>query len=68
MNFFSYDRQNSYSGIEEMPLRSNRSIGYPLYDDIKTIPKPSNFSLSNYGHLKIDYSYSWNNLDKYIYQ
>lgn len=39
----------------------------PIYDDERrNRRKPTNFGLSNYGHLKIDYSYSWNNLNKYI--
>jgi hypothetical protein len=49
----------------------------PSYDDLhrpyydiycsKPIPvTPHHFGLSKYGHLKIDYSFSWNSLDKYI--
>jgi hypothetical protein len=29
----------------------------------KPVPK---YQLSRYGHLKIDYSFSWNSLDRYI--
>lgn len=39
----------------------------PIYDERTVIgQKPDNFSLSNYGHLKIDYSFSWNTLDRFI--
>lgn len=43
----------------------NKTI--PIYDDLKmSRSKPNNFGLSNYGHLKIDYSCSWSNLDRFI--
>ncbi|KAK9878668.1 hypothetical protein WA026_023117 [Henosepilachna vigintioctopunctata] len=57
-------RQDIYSRPEEKSIRED--IYYPIYDDPRNIKKPNNFGLSNYGHLKIDYSYSWNNLNKYI--
>ncbi|XP_022916041.1 uncharacterized protein [Onthophagus taurus] len=54
-----------YSRLEDIkqPIPSS-----PIYDDIRQpTPTPTNFGLSNYGHLKIDYSYSWNTLNKFIY-
>ncbi|KAL3270233.1 hypothetical protein HHI36_009288 [Cryptolaemus montrouzieri] len=57
-------RQDIYSRPEEKTIKED--IYYPIYDDPRSIRKPNNFGLSNYGHLKIDYSYSWNNLNKYI--
>ncbi|XP_044754163.1 uncharacterized protein LOC123313369 [Coccinella septempunctata] len=61
---YGYHKQGIYSKVEEK-LQSE-DIYYPIYDDPKSIRKPENFGLSKYGHLKIDYSYSWNNLNKYI--
>lgn len=41
----------------------------PDYEDwARPLPKtaPDNFHLSRYGHLQIDYSFSWNSLDRLI--
>ncbi|XP_044734395.1 uncharacterized protein LOC123296804 [Chrysoperla carnea] len=41
----------------------------PIYDQatiLRRLKKPTNFGLSNYGHLKIDYSFNWNTLDRFI--
>ncbi|XP_030039125.1 uncharacterized protein LOC115454526 isoform X2 [Manduca sexta] len=41
----------------------------PEYEDwARPFPKtaPENFHLSRYGHLQIDYSFSWNSLDRLI--
>ena len=62
---FSYELVNTNSETNEQnDQNQNEPACSPIYDDIKSTPK--NFSLSNYGHLKIDYSYSWNNLNRYI--
>ncbi|KAK4875205.1 hypothetical protein RN001_011627 [Aquatica leii] len=37
----------------------------PIFEELESSFQP-NFGLSNYGHLKIDYSCSWDNLNKYI--
>ncbi|KAF2903068.1 hypothetical protein ILUMI_03124 [Ignelater luminosus] len=59
--------QTVYSRFEES-RRSDSGQPTPIYDDVRTNRfKPDNFGLSSYGHLQIDYSCSWNNLDKYIY-
>ncbi|GLV32295.1 Misexpression suppressor of ras 4 [Carabus blaptoides fortunei] len=51
-------------GPAEDILYSPRKNTMPIYDDISVKKtKPGNFGLSNYGHLKIDYSFSWNSLD-----
>ncbi|XP_023712938.1 uncharacterized protein LOC111867375 [Cryptotermes secundus] len=44
-------------------------LHHPYYDIYcsKPVPvTPHHFGLSKYGHLKIDYSLSWNSLDRYI--
>lgn len=44
-------------------------LHHPYYDIYcsKPVPvTPHHFGLSKYGHLKIDYSFSWNSLDRYI--
>ncbi|KAJ3622246.1 hypothetical protein MTP99_002770 [Tenebrio molitor] len=58
--------QDIYCRLDE--IRPKRESILPIYDDVRSnrLRKPRNFGLSNYGHLKIDYSYSWNNLNKYI--
>ncbi|KAF5290021.1 hypothetical protein FQR65_LT11687 [Abscondita terminalis] len=38
----------------------------PILEELENSFQPNNFGLSNYGHLKIDYSCSWDNLNKYI--
>ncbi|XP_065174001.1 uncharacterized protein [Atheta coriaria] len=71
-----YDSYRTHQSIynDDQYMRSDiyDSTGSsPIYDDIRSSlshrPKPKHFKLSNYGHLKIDYSFSWNNLNKYIY-
>ncbi|XP_030759030.1 uncharacterized protein LOC115884532 isoform X2 [Sitophilus oryzae] len=58
-------RHELYSRLDEMPKRTDRTM--PIYDDVRRLRrKPNNFGLTNYGHLKIDYSISWNDLNKYI--
>ncbi|RZC39880.1 uncharacterized protein BDFB_004140 [Asbolus verrucosus] len=57
--------QEIYSRLDEVYPRRDSTL--PIYDDVRSSRrKPRNFGLSNYGHLKIDYSYSWNKLDQYI--
>ncbi|EFA10072.1 uncharacterized protein LOC100142083 [Tribolium castaneum] len=56
--------QDIYCRLDE--IRPKREATLPIYDDVRNRRQPRNFGLSNYGHLKIDYSYSWNRLDKYI--
>lgn len=58
-------RQEIYSKLDDFPRSSETTM--PIYDDVRRLRrKPQNFGLTNYGHLKIDYSISWNNLNKYI--
>lgn len=60
---FRYDIGGSKDDVS--CVKSNTDV--PIYDYIRTPNKPHNFGLSKYGHLQIDYSCSWINLDKYIY-
>lgn len=66
MSCYRYDpyttRAEIYSKLEDV---SNQKES-PYQDINRNRGKPENFGLSQYGHLKIDYSYSWNNLNKYI--
>lgn len=55
-------RSNIYNRLDD--IRSFEDHYAPIKDIIYS-GKP-NFGLTNYGHLKIDYSTSWNNLKKYI--
>ncbi|KAG5877144.1 hypothetical protein JTB14_035914 [Gonioctena quinquepunctata] len=63
-------RPRIYSKLEENQIRGDSTL--PIYDDVgrnkKHLQKnkPQNFGFSKYGHLKIDYSCSWNNLNKYM--
>lgn len=53
----------------QVQMNGNSTNKEPIYvrrDEMRINKKPENFGLSKYGHLKIDYSYSWNNLNKYI--
>ncbi|CAG9760603.1 unnamed protein product [Ceutorhynchus assimilis] len=66
---YEYDpyvsRYDIYSRLDEMAPSANQTM--PIYDDVRRLrKKPRNFGLTNYGHLKIDYSLSWNNLNRYI--
>lgn len=63
--FINFDFRVNGSKYEESYLKSSSDI--PIYDYIRTPNKPHNFGLSKHGHLQIDYSCSWINLDKYIY-
>ncbi|KAL1489316.1 hypothetical protein ABEB36_014237 [Hypothenemus hampei] len=64
-NSYGIQRQEIYSKLEEEPLYGRRKdTTMPIYDDVKRLRK--NFGLTNYGHLKIDYSWNWNNLNNYI--
>ncbi|XP_060527601.1 uncharacterized protein LOC132702819 [Cylas formicarius] len=62
---YDYDPYGSkhdiYSRLDDMST-------LPIYDDVRRLrrKKPHNFGLTNYGHLKIDYSSNWNNLNNYI--
>lgn len=50
-------------------MTSYDDLHHPYYDVhcARPIPAtPHHFGLSKYGHLKIDYSFSWNCLDRYI--
>ncbi|XP_069683919.1 uncharacterized protein [Periplaneta americana] len=50
-------------------MASYDDLHHPYYDIYcsKPLPvTPQHFGLSKYGHLKIDYSFSWNSLDRYI--
>lgn len=50
-------------------MTSYDDLHHPYYDIYcsKPVPvTPHHFGLSKYGHLKIDYSFSWNSLDRYI--
>lgn len=60
-------RVDPQSSTEELP-RERRDMMYPIYDDVErqTRTKPQHFGFSKYGHLKIDYSCSWNNLNKFM--
>lgn len=67
---YAVHQQPIYHGMEDIYVKPDYydSTGTsPIYDDIRTHRKPRNFKLSNYGHLEIDYSFSWNNLNNYIY-
>ncbi|CAH1974302.1 unnamed protein product [Acanthoscelides obtectus] len=55
-------RMDLYSRLDDY---HNRDSTLPIYDDVRR-RKPDNFGLSQQGHLKIDYSCSWNNLNKYM--
>ncbi|KAF7286368.1 hypothetical protein GWI33_005664 [Rhynchophorus ferrugineus] len=60
-----YSKHDIYSKLDEMTQHTDQTM--PIYDDVRRIRrKPKNFGLTNYGHLKIDYSISWNDLNKYI--
>ncbi|CAH0554673.1 unnamed protein product [Brassicogethes aeneus] len=65
-DYGSSPRNEIYSRLDDMTPRRESTV--PIYEDARygASNKPNNFGLSNYGHLKIDYSYSWNSLDKYI--
>ncbi|XP_066146273.1 uncharacterized protein [Euwallacea fornicatus] len=68
-DYYEYDpyatRQEIYSRLEDMSYTGDRTM--PIYDDVRRLRrKPQNFGLTNYGHLKIDYSISWNDLNKYM--
>ena len=50
-------------------MTSYDDLHHPYYDIYSAKPisaTPHHFGLSKYGHLKIDYSFSWNCLDRYI--
>lgn len=50
-------------------MTSYDDLHHPYYDIYCAKPMsttPHHFGLSKYGHLKIDYSLSWNFLDRYI--
>ncbi|PSN48732.1 hypothetical protein C0J52_08803 [Blattella germanica] len=50
-------------------MASYDDLHHPYYDVYYSKPfplAPQHFGLSKYGHLKIDYSFSWNSLDRYI--
>ncbi|CAG9864838.1 unnamed protein product [Phyllotreta striolata] len=60
---------DSSSTLEELRERIDRQdTTLPIYDDTNRYNrnKPQNFGFSKYGHLKIDYSCSWNNLNKFM--
>ncbi|CAH1100865.1 unnamed protein product [Psylliodes chrysocephalus] len=59
---------DSRGTLEELRERIDRQdTTMPIYDDMRqSRTKPQNFSFSKYGHLKIDYSCSWNNLNKFM--
>ena len=52
---YNYGTHSSIYG----PIRPQTTY-CPAYRD------PNRFQLTNYGHLKIDYSCSWRSLDRYI--
>ncbi|VEN63296.1 unnamed protein product [Callosobruchus maculatus] len=56
-------RMEIYSKLDDE--YHSRESTLPIYDDVRR-RKPDNFGLSQQGHLKIDYSCSWNNLNKYM--
>lgn len=57
--------QQIYSKLDD--VRDNNAASSPIYDDIRIYStSTTKFGLSRYGHLKIDYSYNWNSLNKYI--
>ncbi|XP_074031482.1 uncharacterized protein [Leptinotarsa decemlineata] len=66
----SSSKPDLYSKLEDNQSGEDSSL--PIYDDVGRnmnhlrVNKPQNFSFSKYGHLKIDYSRSWNNLNKYM--
>lgn len=60
-NSDDYSGSDMRSGSEEDSLI--------VYDELVTRRhhiKPQHFGLSTFGHLKIDYSCNWSNLDRYI--
>ncbi|KAB0794721.1 hypothetical protein PPYR_11560 [Photinus pyralis] len=69
-------RRMSYSFGDHGRSRDNApQLVYHSTDDKQKLKKspmseerfhPNNFGLSTYGHLKIDYSFSWDNLNRYI--
>ncbi|XP_018561940.1 uncharacterized protein LOC108904047 isoform X2 [Anoplophora glabripennis] len=62
---YSGPRADIYSKLDE--ISDEKEQPPPTYQHVhRSRGKPENFGLSQYGHLKIDYSYSWNNLNKYI--
>ncbi|XP_056645922.1 uncharacterized protein LOC130451121 [Diorhabda sublineata] len=59
-------RIHSETSTEEFPS-DRRDTMYPIYDDVEKQKKiKPHFGFSKYGHLKIDYSCSWNNLNKFM--
>ncbi|XP_046678989.1 uncharacterized protein LOC124366460 [Homalodisca vitripennis] len=51
------------------PISTSSEENEGLYDELISLArqrKPQHFGLSSFGHLKIDYSCNWNNLDRYI--
>ncbi|XP_072381483.1 uncharacterized protein [Diabrotica undecimpunctata] len=70
-SYIDYNRQSPEgdppSTFEDFH-RDRRDSTLPIYDDVsrQSRNKPQNFSFSKNGHLKIDYSCSWNNLNKFM--
>ncbi|CAH2241274.1 jg3335 [Pararge aegeria aegeria] len=64
-----YGKQRRHSRLTEAYEQYAYETLSPQYEDwARPMPKtaPDNFHLSRYGHLQIDYSCSWNSLDRII--
>ncbi|KAL4714547.1 hypothetical protein ACJJTC_006593 [Scirpophaga incertulas] len=64
-----YGKQRRHSRLTDAYEHLAYESLYPDYEDwARPFPKtaPDNFHLSRYGHLQIDYSFSWNSLDRLI--
>ncbi|XP_072943977.1 uncharacterized protein [Epargyreus clarus] len=64
-----YGKQRRHSRLTEAYEPFAYECVSPEYEDwARPMPKtaPNNFHLSRYGHLQIDYSCSWNSLDRLI--